>query len=152
MTGKPAAKEDWIEPTAEERALASLDMAMPAQAPPEGLWAKIERKLAATQPIALPAGLEIERFATGPWRRMVPGVRMKRLWGKHMFILDCEPGSTVPPHKHGMFEHTLILSGDVVTEDGEYGPGDYFGMAAGTEHAAWSTKAGCRVLIQYDAA
>jgi anti-sigma factor ChrR (cupin superfamily) len=152
MTGKAAADEEWIEPTAEERALASLDLAVASPEPPPGLWAKIERRLAAEAPDAVPAGLDLERFADGPWRRMAPGVRMKRLWGKHMFLLDCEPGAVVPPHKHTMFEHTLILSGDVVTEDGEHGAGDYFGMAAGTEHAAWSTRAGCRVLIQYDAA
>jgi len=152
MTGKPVANDAWMEPTTEERALASLDMAMPAASPPDGLWAKIERSLAAVQPIAVSADLDIERFAAGPWRKVVPGVRMKRLWGKHMFLLDCEPGATVPAHEHGMFEHTLILSGDVQADDGEYGPGDYFAMPAGSDHAAWSTRAGCRVLIQYEAA
>ena len=149
MTGKAAADDEWVEPTPEEQALASLGMAMPPLTPPDGLWARIERRLAADQPIAAPAGLDIERFAEGPWRRMAPGVRMKRLWGRHMLLLDCEPGAVVEPHRHKMFEHTLILSGDVTTEDGEYGPGDYFGMPAGSEHAAWSTRGGCRVLIQY---
>ena len=50
-----------------------------------------------------------------------------------------------------VFEHTLILSGDVTTDEGDFGAGDYFGMAAGTMHAAWSTRGGCRVLIQYEA-
>ena len=152
MSGKPkAAKDAWVEPTARERALASLDMAMPPLEPPAGLWAKIERRLAAVQPIALPPALDIERLAEGPWRKAYPGVRMKRLWGRHMFLLDCEAGAVVPPHRHRQFEHTLILSGDVATDEGDYGPGDYFGMAAGTDHAAWSTRTGCRVLIQYEA-
>lgn len=152
MTGKVAADEEWVEPTAEEQALASVAMAMPPSEPPPGLWAKIEQTLPAAPPIAIPTGLDIERFADGPWRRMAPGVRMKRLWGRRMLLLDCEPGALVPPHKHRTFEHTLILSGDVMTDDGEYGPGDYFGMPAGTEHAAWSTRGGCRVLIQSEVA
>jgi len=153
MSRKAATDDDaWVEPTAEELALASLAMAMPALPPPDGLWAKIERRLGPPQPVAAPAGLDIERFAEGPWRRMAPGVRMKRLWGRRMLLLDCEPGAVVPPHDHRTFEHTLILSGDVVTEDGEYGPGDYFGMPAGSRHAAWTTRGGCRVLIQSEAA
>jgi anti-sigma factor ChrR (cupin superfamily) len=149
---RKATGEAWVEPTAEERALASLDMAMPPAPPPDGLWAKIEQALAALPPGLVEAGPDLERFAQGPWRRAYPGVRMKRLWGRHMFLLDCEPGSVVPEHKHRQFEHTLILSGDVTTQDGEFGPGDYFGMAAGTVHAPWSTRGGCRVLIQYEAA
>jgi anti-sigma factor ChrR (cupin superfamily) len=151
MTRKAAARtEDWTPPTAADQAMATLDMAMPAVEPPAGLWARIEQKLAAVQPITVP-GVDLERFAEGPWRKAYPGVRMKRLWGKHMFLLDCEPGAVVPEHEHGMFEHTLILSGDVTADEGDYGPGDYFGMAAGTVHSAWRTKGGCRVLIQYDA-
>lgn len=151
MTRKATARNDnWIEPTEADQAMASLDMAMPAVEPPAGLWARIEQKLSAVQPISL-AGVDLERFAQGPWRKAYPGVRMKRLWGRHMFLLDCDPGATVPEHKHGMFEHTLILSGDVTTDEGDFGPGDYFGMAPGTVHAPWGTKTGCRVLIQYDA-
>jgi anti-sigma factor ChrR (cupin superfamily) len=152
MTRKAAAiSEDWVEPTPADQAMASLDLAMPPVTPPAGLWARIEEKLSAVQPIALPPGLDIERWAQGPWRKAYPGVRMKRLWGKHMFLLDCEPGAVVPEHKHSQFEHTLILSGDVTTEEGRFGAGDYFAMPAGTVHKPWSTEGGCRVLIQYAA-
>jgi anti-sigma factor ChrR (cupin superfamily) len=151
MTRNPAVTDDdWTEPTAEERAAADIAMAAPPVDPPEGLWAKIDRRLAAAQPIVA-SGIDLERFAEGPWRRTAPGVRTKRLWGRHMFLLDCEPGAVVPEHEHKMFEHTLILSGDVQTAEGAFGPGDYFAMAAGTRHAQWGTKGGCRVLIQYDA-
>ncbi len=153
MSGKAAkdAGEDWVEPTAEERAWASLDMAAPAGAPPADLWAKIEQRLAAAEPIAIPSDLDIERYAQGPWRKAYAGVRMKRLWGRHMFLLDCDAGATVPAHTHTMVEHTLILSGDVQADDTAYGAGDYFRMPAGSQHAAWGTKAGCRVLIHYEA-
>jgi anti-sigma factor ChrR (cupin superfamily) len=151
MTRKAAARQDgWIDPTTADQAMASLDMAMPPVTPPAGLWARIEQQLSADQPITVP-GVDLERFAQGPWRKAYPGVRMKRLWGRHMFLLECEPGATVPQHEHGMFEHTLILSGDVTTDEGHYGAGDYFGMPAGSVHMPWSTRGGCRVLIQYDA-
>jgi len=152
MTRKVATKADetWIEPTASERAMASLDMAMPAVTPPAELWAGIDQALAAQQMISI-AGLDIERFAEGAWRRLAPGVRMKRLWGKRTFLIECEPGAVVPPHRHRTFEHSLILSGDVTGPEGDYGPGDYHGMPAGSQHAAWSTRGGCRVLIQHDA-
>ena len=151
MTGKASArKDDWIEPTAADHVMASLDLAMPPVAPPAGLWARIERSLGAGRPNTAPV-VDLERFAQGSWRKAYPGVRMKRLWGRHMFLLDCEPGATVPQHEHGMLEHTLILSGDVVTDDGDFGPGDYFAMPAGSVHQPWSTRGGCRVLIQYDA-
>ncbi len=76
---------------------------------------------------------------------------MRRLPGKRTLLIDCDPGAVVAAHLHRAFEHTLILSGDVTSADGDYGPGDYQGMPAGSEHIAWSTRGGCRVLIQYDA-
>jgi anti-sigma factor ChrR (cupin superfamily) len=151
MTGKVAAKaEQWFEPTSEERALASLDMAMPPVTPPASLWARIEERLAAAELISV-AGLALERFEEGRWRKLAPGVRMKKLWGERTLLIECEAGAVVPAHRHRSFEHSLILSGDVTSDEGDYSAGDYHGMPAGSQHGAWSTRAGCRVLIQYDA-
>ena len=153
MSRKAASRpgEGWAEPTAEERALASLDMAMPPLQPLAGLWARIQETLPAAAPPISVAGMEIELYAAGAWRRLAPGVRMKRLWGKRTFLIECEPGAVVPGHRHRTFEHSLILSGDVTSAEGDYGPGDYQGMPAGSRHGDWSTRGGCRVLIQYDA-
>ena len=93
------AEHAWSDPTPMERALATLDMAMPAAEPPPGLWAAIERGLAAGAPISV-AGLDIERYAAGAWRTLAPGVRIKRLWGKRTFLVECEAGAVVPPHRH----------------------------------------------------
>ncbi|MFI4950678.1 MAG: cupin domain-containing protein [Caulobacterales bacterium] len=140
----------WTEPTAVERALGSLDMAMPQVEPPAGLWARIEARLEASQPIRR-LGPEVERYEGGTWRTLAPGVRMKRLWGKRTLLIECQPGAVVPAHRHRTFEHSLILSGDVTGDEGDYQAGDYQGMPAGSHHGAWSTRGGCRVLIQYDA-
>ena len=151
MTRKVAIKADaWIEASPADRAMASLDMAMPAMTPPASLWARIEQKLAAAELISV-AGLAMQGFEQGSWHRLAPGIRMKRLWNEHTMVLDCEPGAVVPAHRHYAFEHTLILSGDVISDEGDYAAGDYVGMPAGTDHSAWSTRGGCRVLIQYDA-
>ena len=159
MSRKPAADADaWIEPTATELAMASLDMAIPSINPPAGLWARIEADIAAAPPIgraAEPAQVAraaeaVERYVGGVWRNLGPGVRMKRLWGKRTLLFECEPGAVVPPHRHRTFEHSLILSGDVTSDEGDFHAGDYMGMAAGSMHGAWTTRTGCRVLIQYD--
>ncbi len=151
MTRKVATKADaWIEPTSEEWAMASLDVAMPPVTPPASLWARIEQRLAAAELISV-AGLALERFEEGRWRKLAPGVRMKKLWGERTLLIECEPGAVVPAHRHRTFEHSLILSGDVTSDEGDYSAGDYHGMPAGSQHGAWSTRTGCRVLIQYDA-
>lgn len=152
MSRKAAAKavETWSDVTPAEVALASLDMAMPPVEPPAGLWARIERSLAANDLISV-AGVALEHYNDGAWRKLAPGVRMKRLWGKRTLLIECEPGAVVPAHRHRTYEHSLILSGDVTSDEGDYQAGDYQGMPAGSEHGAWSTRGGCRVLIQYDA-
>jgi anti-sigma factor ChrR (cupin superfamily) len=152
MSRKAAGKAEvtWSDATPIEAAIASLDMAMPAVEPPAGLWARIERSLAANDLISV-ASLAFERFEDGAWRRLAPGVRMKKLWGKRTLLIECDPGAVVPAHRHRAFEHSLILSGDVTSDEGDYSAGDYHGMPAGSEHGAWSTRTGCRVLIQYDA-
>jgi anti-sigma factor ChrR (cupin superfamily) len=128
-----------------EQALASLSLAAPPIEPPPGLWAKIAREMGEA-----PAGVAVARLAEGKWRALAPGVEIKPLWGKRTFLIRCEPGATVPRHRHRTFEHTLILSGDIAASDGDYGHGDYLGNPEGW-HEAWSTRAGCLVLVQYDA-
>lgn len=143
MSRKPARTDDPLAPADEaERALATLSLAAPPIEPPQGLWAKIAAELPAD-------GGATARFDEGRWRNLAPGVEIKPLWGRRTFLIRCQPGATVPRHRHRSFEHTLILSGDVVAETGEFGAGDYLGNPAGW-HEAWSTRGGCVALIQYD--
>jgi anti-sigma factor ChrR (cupin superfamily) len=74
---------------------------------------------------------------------------MKRLWNASTYLLRCEPGATVPHHEHKSFEHGVVISGDLVSDTGSYGPGDYHGTPAGGHHDVWRTRGGCVVLIQY---
>lgn len=150
MSPKAATKADeiWQDASPMEAARASLDMAAPAVEPPAGLWARIERSLAAND-ISV-AEQALEPYESGAWRKLAPGVRIKRLWGKRTLLIECEPGAVVPAHHHRTFEHSLVLSGDVTSDEGDYRAGDYHGMAAGSDHGAWTTRGGCRVLVQYD--
>jgi anti-sigma factor ChrR (cupin superfamily) len=121
----------------------------PDVAPSVGLWARIERSLAAND-LSEMASHAVDRYESGVWRTLAPGVRMKRLWDKRTLLIACEPGAVVPGHRHRAFEHSLVLSGDVSGDEGDYAAGDYQGMPAGSDHGAWTTRNGCRVLIQYD--
>ena len=150
MTRKVAAEAaQRIEATPEDRSATDCGLANPAQGPPAGLWARIEERLAAAELTTVSPS--VERVDDGRWRQLAPGVRMKRLWNGRTLLIECEPGAVAPAHHHRTFEHSLILSGDVTGDEGEFGPGDYHGMPAGSRHGAWSTRTGCRVLIQYDA-
>jgi anti-sigma factor ChrR (cupin superfamily) len=140
----------WIASASGARTPESPDMAAPAVTPPADLWARIERRLAAAE-LATVATPAVERVEEGRWRDLAPGVRIKPLWGGRTVLIACEPGAVVPAHRHRTFEHSLILSGDVTGDDGEYSAGDYQAMPAGSRHGAWSTRTGCRVLVQYDA-
>jgi anti-sigma factor ChrR (cupin superfamily) len=130
-----------------ERALSGLAMTAPPREPPAGLWGRIA---SAMGPDAKALGVVSQALSEGRWRRMAPGVQIKPLWGPRTFLLRCEAGATVPAHRHRTFEHTLVLSGDIQTDHGELLAGDYEGNPAGP-HASWSTRAGCVVLVQYDA-
>jgi anti-sigma factor ChrR (cupin superfamily) len=139
----------WREPDAEELALAAFDVAASDEAPPPaGLWAKIDARLAAE---ASAGDLKAERFDDGRWRSYAPGIRYKRLWSSRTLLLDCEPGAVIPDHDHPQFEHAIVLSGDLVSELGVFHAGDYHGVPQGGRHQPWTTRTGCRILIQYAA-
>jgi anti-sigma factor ChrR (cupin superfamily) len=131
-----------------ERALAGLALAGAPREPPSGLWGRIAEAMGQPKDLAA-LGVAALRLDQGRWRGMAPGVEIKPLWGKRTFLLRCQAGATVPAHRHRSFEHTLVLSGDVQTDHGALGPGDYEGVPAGP-HASWGTRGGCLVLVQYD--
>lgn len=146
MSGKEN-QAPWFVDEEVDQHLAALDLAMPAGDPPETLWARIAGDLSAQ------AGGNVDaRLDQGRWREFAPGVMYKRLWGRDTVLLRCSPGSWVPAHEHRTFEHTVVISGDLVIDDQSYGPGDYLGTPAGGTHPNWTTKAGCVVLVHYEAA
>jgi anti-sigma factor ChrR (cupin superfamily) len=140
----------WFVDEETDQYLASLDLAMPAGEPPAALWARIAGSLAAdTDP---DEGRIDVRLDQGRWREFAPGVTYKRLWNRNTLLLQCAPGAWVPEHEHTSFEHTVVVSGDLVIDDQVYGPGDYQGTPAGGTHPLWTTRTGCVVLVHYEVA
>lgn len=146
MSGKKN-QPPWFMDEETDQLLAGLDLAMPAQEPPAKLWARIAGSM---------EGLDIanvgERLGEGRWRDYAPGIRFKRLWTRDTYLLVCTPGSVVPDHEHKTFEHTVVISGDLIIDGAAFGPGDYLGTPKGGSHPDWSTRTGCIVLVHYDAA
>jgi anti-sigma factor ChrR (cupin superfamily) len=138
----------WFIDEATDHALADLTLALPAMDPPADLLGKIEARIAKE---AVPAaGVLVELAAAGRWRRIAPGVSMKSLWPR-AFLLRCEPGAVAPDHEHPSVEHAVVILGDLVSEHGTFGPGDYHQTPAGARHQPWTTRTGCVVLVQYAA-
>ena len=144
MSGKKD-QAHWFVDEETDRYLATLDLAMPAGDPPAALWAKIAGSLAEGETVDM-------RLEDGRWREFAPGVAYKRLWGKDTVLLRCAPGAWVPAHEHRTFEHTVVVSGDLVIDDVVFGPGDYQGTPAGGTHPNWTTRTGCVVLVHYEPA
>lgn len=137
----------WFIDEEADQYLAGLDLAMPAGEPPGGLWARITGSLEGVD-----GGNTELRLDQGRWREFAPGVTYKRLWDRNTVLLRCAPGSWVPEHEHALFEHTVVVAGDLAIGDHDYGPGDYLGTPAGGTHPLWTTRTGCVVLVHYEAA
>jgi quercetin dioxygenase-like cupin family protein len=65
--------------------------------------------------------------------------------GFHVFRMD--PGSTTDAHEHTEHEEFLILSGELIENDGTvYREGDLVWMRKGTEHSS-HTETGCVMAV-----
>jgi anti-sigma factor ChrR (cupin superfamily) len=144
MSGKKD-QAHWFVDEETDQYLATLDLAMPAGEPPAALWAKIAGSMAEGENADV-------RLEEGRWREFAPGVMYKRLWNRNTLLLRCAPGAWVPEHEHRTYEHTVVVSGDLIIDDKVYGPGDYQGTPAGGTHPLWTTRTGCVVLVNYEAA
>lgn len=146
MTGRND-QPPWFVDEETDRLLAGLDLAMPAEEPPARLWARIAGGMEGLDPSFVG-----ERKDDGKWRPYAPGIRVKRLGMPDTYLLEGEPGGVVPDHEHHSFEHTVVISGDLVVDGVSYGPGDYLGTPKGGVHSNWTTRTGCVVLVHYEPA
>lgn len=95
---------------------------------------------------------QIVRFADEEGLELVPGVRMKPLFGEGAMLnlLEFEPDAVVDTHSHPHEQLGVVLEGDVVLAvDGvehRLGPGDGYQIPGGVEHAAWTEGVACRLL------
>ncbi|MEL6247154.1 MAG: cupin domain-containing protein [Cyanobacteria bacterium J06554_6] len=92
-----------------------------------------------------------ERLA---WQPFCPGVEIYRLYertesGSEAALLKYAPGASVPVHRHGGYEHILVLSGSQSDHRGTYAAGSLVVNAPETSHAVTSEN-GCIVLIVWE--
>jgi quercetin dioxygenase-like cupin family protein len=77
-----------------------------------------------------------------PWKPTpVAGVDMKILvqdkeTGLLTALFRWEPGTELPLHEHVEIEQTWVLSGSIVDDEGEVGPGQFVWRPAGNRHVA----------------
>ena len=129
------------------RLLAPLAMATPPSEPSPGLWARIEKAIDQAE-ADLPQTVE-ERLEEGEWREIAPKIEVKRLWDDKTFLVRCAPGGVYPGTPHRLFEHCVIIQGDMLVGEQTYQAGDYHGVPAETAHGAFSSRTGLLMLVRY---
>jgi len=72
--------------------------------------------------------------------------------GVGFHVYKMEPGSTTTPHRHTNNEEFLILSGELIENDGTvFREGDLVWMKKGTEHCS-HTETGCVMAVYIETA
>lgn len=66
--------------------------------------------------------------------------------GVNIALVEAEPGYRGDPHVHERTEMLHVLSGTVVSNGVEMGPGEVYVAAAGSRHESFHTEAGATYL------
>ncbi len=93
------------------------------------------------------------RSAEGDWLQLGAGIKKKILFsnpndGTESYLLQVEPGVTIPTHFHELNEHCMVLEGDVSFGDLHLEAGDFHFAARGSQHDALRTETGVLLYIQ----
>lgn len=85
----------------------------------------------------------------GQWRKILPGVRTKML-DRHnrAFLLDIEPGASLPMHRHHEDEECIVLRGSASLGDLKVNNGDYHMARAGSRHGKISSESGALLYLR----
>jgi anti-sigma factor ChrR (cupin superfamily) len=112
------------------------------------LLARLEEKKA-----ALPAGFSFRLAHDTDWiAHPVPGIRMKilslnRAQRYATLLLDVDPGTRLPAHRHSGDEECYVLSGSLVACGRRIGAGDFHHADAHSDHGELWSDEGCQVLL-----
>lgn len=88
-------------------------------------------------------------FASGRWRKLFPGVEIRRIWQGGPKLLRCAPASVIPAHDHDEDEYLTVLVGDFLVDGYRFGLGDHLFSPQGTRHGEGTTQDGCVLLLHY---
>lgn len=99
------------------------------------------------------AGFVLLRAKNHRWKPMgVRGVRYRTLvadrkHNRRTILLQMDPGTSLPDHGHAGLEEVYVLTGDLWLGKDELGPGDYFRVPPGVEHATPRSRGGCTAIV-----
>jgi quercetin dioxygenase-like cupin family protein len=156
----------WGEVRSLRDAAAGIAATGPRAKPRRDLWPAIRARLGLTQETppspqvwkdwAQTAASDFHFLAAGASAfeaTSFAGVRVRNLFvdearDRVTMLVEMDPGSAYPAHRHGGVEECYVLRGDLWIEDRvELRAGDYQRMESGSRHGIQSTRAGCLLLI-----
>ncbi|MBL8501484.1 MAG: cupin domain-containing protein [Nitrosomonas sp.] len=89
------------------------------------------------------------RSNQGQWRKILPGVCAKTLdQHNRAFLLDIEPGASLPMHRHHEDEECIVLRGSASLGDLKVNTGDYHMARAGSRHGKISSASGALLYLR----
>ncbi|QOJ22586.1 MAG: cupin domain-containing protein [Gammaproteobacteria bacterium] len=89
------------------------------------------------------------RSHQGQWRKILPGVHAKLLdRNNRAFLLDIEPGASLPMHRHHEDEECIVLRGSASLGDLKVNTGDYHMARAGSRHGKISSASGALLYLR----
>ncbi|MER0202877.1 MAG: hypothetical protein DU480_03270 [Nitrosomonas sp.] len=89
------------------------------------------------------------RSDQGQWRKILPGVRAKTLdQHNRAFLLDIEPGASLPMHRHHEDEECIVLRGSASLGDLKVNSGDYHLARASSRHGKISSESGALLYLR----
>jgi len=116
-----------------------------------------EKLLARLRTNSSPQKFALDSFVTiraneGEWRQIFEGVSVKQLFadkerGTVTSLYKVGAGARIPPHNHAGLEQCLIIEGDFILNDEEYGPGDFTCALTGSTHEVSYSNRGALLLI-----
>lgn len=134
-------------------AAAELARSQTAAQPPAALKARLLDRIRTT-PQARPQGtLGAIRAHEGKWRQTgLPGVTYKVLFHDReaalvTTLVKLAPGAVYPAHRHNKAEQCLVVEGDLLHDNHQYGPGDFTWAEPGSIDPQLSTRNGALLLI-----
>lgn len=135
---------DW------ERRLAPLATGLPPEAPPDGLFGRIEAAIGEAG--SRHREMITVRAGEGRWEEVASGVERKVLLddprtGRRSLLLRMQPGASYPSHDHPEDEECLVLEGDLRFGEVELGAGDFQLAPAGIPHPTAFSRGGCLLFV-----
>ncbi|MDB5799284.1 MAG: hypothetical protein JWL63_223 [Rhodocyclales bacterium] len=150
LTSASASDENTTEA---ELALALLaDGLRPAQVPPSrepGLHTRLQSRIASSA--ASHRGLRTLRKADQKWQVLSKGVRACVLHDNGIVssaLIEFEPGTSLPGHRHLAHEECVVLRGSLTTGDLVVGAQDYHLAPRGSKHPSIGSKDGALIFIR----